>query len=121
SGYGRPVNDYLLENDNSGHSPSQPYFPQVHSFSTVGGTYTVEWAAGRTVLGTSVADSMGSSSVVRVYDTFLSTGTTYFLGLRPTAANTSNYSLTLHSASAGNTQGRSSRKADSGNVAPGLP
>ena len=64
---------------------------------------------------------MGVSNVARVYDSFLSTGTRYFLGLRPAAGNTSNYSLALHSASGGNEQGRGAAVADSGGVAPGSP
>lgn len=105
SSFGRPFNDYLVINNNSGHAPNAAYYPQVHSFSTAGGAYSVEWAYGHVVLGTSQADSMGTSNVVRVYDTFLSTGTTYFLGLRPAAGNTSIYTFSLHSASNGNVQG----------------
>ena len=121
SSFGAAFNDYTVVNGNSGHAPNTAYFPQVHSFSTVGGSYAIEWDAGHIVLGTSQAGSMGSSSVGRVYDTFLSTGTTYFFGLRPASGNTSNYSLALHSAGAGAEQGRSSAARDSGNVSPGSP
>jgi hypothetical protein len=64
---------------------------------------------------------MGSSDVARVYDSFLSTGTTYFFGLRRNSGNTSTYSLALHSASGNDYQGRPSSVADSGPVAPGSP
>src|SRR5206468_7848191 len=57
----------------------------------------------------------------RVYDTPLVTGTTYYLGLRSAGGNTSNYSLTLHSASRGDEQGRAGAAADSFEVAPGQP
>lgn len=116
-----PLNDYLLVNGNTGHAANTVYFPQVHSFSSSGGLYSIEWDPGQTVLGTSTAGGMGASNVARVYDTFLDTATTYFLGLRPNAGNTGNYSLTLHSASGGNQQGRPSAVADSGDVAPGSP
>jgi len=117
-----PYNDYLLQNDNAGFSAQQPYFPQVHSFSTLGSYYTIEWASGFVILPVGAySDSMGSSDTVRVYDASLATGTLYYLGLRPAGGNTSNYSLTLHSASNGTTQGRGSRVADSGNVAVGQP
>ena len=118
---GPPRNDYTVVNGNTGNAPDTVYFPQVHSFSSVGGSYSIEWDAGHTVLGTSVTGSMGSADVARVYDSFLSPATTYFLGLRPNPGNSSNYSLTLHSASDGSYQGRSSAVADSGGVAPGSP
>jgi hypothetical protein len=121
SAFGPPRNDYLLVNGNGGHAANTVYFPQVHSFAANGGPYSVEWDAGHSVLGTSFAGSMGPANVARVYDSFLSTGTRYFLGLRPAAGNTSNYSLTLHSASGGNEQGRPAAVADSGGVAPGSP
>jgi hypothetical protein len=121
SSFSPPLNDYLVANGNSGHAANTAYFPQVHSFSTAGGSYSVEWDAGHLVLGTSLSGSMGSSNVARVYDTFLSPGTNYFFGLRPAAGNTSNYSLNLHSASRGSYQGRSGAVADSLNVAPGSP
>jgi hypothetical protein len=116
-----PNQDYVLENDNSGHGPTQPYFIDVHSFSNLGGSYTVEWAHGHTTLGTSLADSMGGSNVVRVYDMFNSTGTTYFVGLRPAAGNTSNYRVSLHLNGNGTYQGANNASANSGNVAPGQP
>jgi hypothetical protein len=121
SAFSPPFNDYLLINGNVGHAPNTVYFPQVHSFSASGGSYSLEWDAGHIVLGTSFAASMASSNVARVYDTALNTGTTYFLGLRPTAGNTSNYSLALHSASRGSEQGRPNAVADSGGVPPGAP
>ena len=110
-----------MVNGNAGHAPNTAYFPQVHNFSSVGGSYSLEWDAGHITMGTSLTGGMGSSNVARVYDSFLSTGTTYHFGLRPTAGNTSNYSLALHSASVNRAQGRSSAVADSGNVAPGTP
>jgi hypothetical protein len=123
STFSPPNNDYTVENDNSGHSPPATYFPQVHSFSTIGGPYTIEWASGFRILsvGSGLADSMGGANVVKVYDAFLNTGTTYDVGLRPASGNTSNYSLNLHSASRGNQQGRPSAAANSGNVAAGQP
>jgi hypothetical protein len=105
SAFGRPYNDYLLINNNTGAAPNAAYYPQVHSFSTVGGAYTVEWAYGHLVLGTSLAGSMAAGNVVRVYDSFLNTGTTYYFGLRPVGGNTSIYTFALHSASGGAYQG----------------
>jgi IPT/TIG domain len=116
-----PRNDYTLVNGNSGHAADTVYFPQVHSFSSVGGSYSIEWGAGHIVAGTATADSMAPADVARVYDSFLSTGTKYYFGLRRTGVNTSNYTLALHSASLGSYQGRSSAVADSGGVAPGTP
>ena len=116
-----PNNDYVLENDNSGHGPTQPYFVDVHSFSSFGGSYTVEWAHGHVTLGTSLADSMAGANVVRVYDLLDNTGTTYFLGLRPSAGNTSNYRISVHLNGNGTYQGANNASATSGNVAPGQP
>ncbi len=116
-----PKNDYLLVNGNSGGAPNTIYFPQVHSFSSRGGPYSIEWDPGRIVLNTSHADGMAPSNVARVYDSLLSIGTTYYLGLRPDPGNTSNYSLTLHSASVASYQGRGNSVADSGDVAAGNP
>jgi hypothetical protein len=65
----------------------------------------VEWASGHLILGTALSDAMGSSDTVDVFDSFLNTGTTYFLGLRPAGGNTSIYTFALHSASNGNEQG----------------
>ncbi len=115
-----PRNDYVLVNGNSGHAPDTVYFPQVHSFSSVGGSYSIEWGSGHIVAGTSTADSMAPADVARVYDSFLSTGTKYYFGLHRTSGNTSNYTLALHSASRGSYQGRSSAVADS-TGAPGSP
>jgi hypothetical protein len=118
-----PLNDYTVVNGNAGHAPNTVYFPQVHSFSSFGGPYSIEWDAGHVILGTSFADGMGSSNVARVYDSSLATGTLYYVGLRPDPGNTSNYSLDLHSASAagGSYQGRGNAVAGSGDVAPGQP
>ena len=91
----------------------------MNSFSTVGGTYTVEWAAGHIVLGSAVADSMGSSNVGRIYDVSDATGTTYFYGLRPNAGNTSVYSLRAHKASAGNFGSAASPAASAINIPAG--
>ena len=121
SSFSPPNNDYVLENDNSGHGPTQPYFVDVHSFSSLGGSYTVEWAHGHITLSTSFADSMAASNVVRVYDMFDTTGTTYFAGLRPNAGNTSNYRISLHLNGNGTYQGSPNESATSGNVAPGQP
>jgi hypothetical protein len=114
-------NDYLLVNTNTGHAPEGAYFPQVHSFSTVGGAYSVEWAYGHIVLGTSFGDSMAAANVIRVYDTLLSTGTTYHLGLRPSPSNTSIYTFALHSASSGNYQGAPGAAAVAHRTAAGVP
>ncbi|HEY8745862.1 MAG TPA: hypothetical protein VIU62_22470, partial [Chloroflexota bacterium] len=115
-----PLNDYILENDNSGHGPTGPYFQQVHSFNA--GPYSIEWAAGHIIVSPGAySDSVLTSSVIRVYDSFLNTGTTYSFGLRPAAGNTSKLSLTLHSASNGNQQGRFSAVADSGAGTVGQP
>jgi len=116
-----PNNDYVLENDNFGHGPTQPYFVDVHSFSSLGGSYTVEWAHGHVTLGTSLADSMGSGNVIRVYDLNDVTGTSYFVGLRPSAGNTSNYRISAHLNGNGTYQGANNASATSGNVAPGQP
>lgn len=116
-----PLNDYVLENDNSGHGPTQPYFVDVHNFSSAGGPYTVEWAHGHVVLGTSFADSMGAGNVIRVYDMGDATGTTYFLGLRPNPGNTSSYRISAHLNGNGTYQGANQEAATSGNVAPGQP
>jgi Bacterial Ig-like domain (group 3) len=115
-----PFNDYLLVNGNSGHAPSSTYFTQVHSFSSFGGPYAIEWAAGHIVLGTSFHDDT-TFDVLRVYDAFLNTGTLYYVGLRPDLFNSSNFSLTIHSASLGAEQGRGSRVSDSGPTPPGQP
>jgi hypothetical protein len=116
-----PFNDYVLENDNAGHGPTQPYFIDVHSFSSLGGSYTVEWAHGHVTLGTSFADSMGAGNVIRVYDMNDTTGTSYFVGLRPSAGNTSNYRISVHLNGNGTYQGSGNESATSGNVAPGQP
>lgn len=116
-----PANDYVLENDNSGHGPTQPYFVDVHSFSSLGGSYTVEWAHGHVVLGAAYADSMGASNVIRVYDMLDTTGRTYYLGLRPGAGNTSDYRLSVHLNGNGTYQGSNAESATSGNVVPGTP
>jgi hypothetical protein len=116
-----PLNDYVLENDNLGHAPSQPYFVDVHNFSASGGSYTVEWAHGHVILNTALSDSMGASNVIRVYDMPDATGTTYYLGLRPAAGNTSNYRISVHLNGNGSYQGSNAESATSGNVAPGAP
>ncbi len=116
-----PTNDYVLENDNSEHGPTQPYFADVHSFSGSGGSYTVEWAHGHIVLNSSFADSMGASNVIRVYDMSDATGTTYYLGLRPSAGNTSSYRISAHLNGNGTYQGSNAASATSGNVAAGSP
>jgi hypothetical protein len=116
-----PLNDYVLENDNAGFGPTQPYFIDVHNFSGSGGPYTVEWAHGHITLGTSFADNMGASNVIRVYDMLDTTATTYFLGLRPSAGNTSNYRISVHLNGNGGYQGSNQESATSGNVAPGQP
>jgi hypothetical protein len=121
SSFSPPFNDYVLENDNSAHGPTQPYFVDIHSFSTLGGSYTVEWAHGHITLGTSFPDSMGTSNVIRVYDMFDSTGTAYHLGLRPAAGNTSNYRISVHLNGNGTYQGAPNESATSGNVVPGTP
>jgi hypothetical protein len=121
SSFGRPVVDYTVINGNSGNAPDTVYFPQVHSFSTIGGSYSIEWDAGHLVLGTALSDSMGSANVARVYDSLLSTGTQYYFGLRPAAGNTTQYSLALHSAGHGSEQGRPQAVTDTLNVAPGTP
>ena len=121
SAFSPPFNDYVLENDNAGHGPTQPYFVDVHSFSSLGGSYTVEWAHGHITLGTSLADSMGASNVIRVYDLNDATGTTYFLGLRPSAGNTSNYRISVHLNGNGTYQGAPQEASTSGNVTPGSP
>jgi hypothetical protein len=121
SSFSTPTNDYVVVNGNIGHAPDTVYFPQAHSFSTAGGPYSIEWDAGHITLGTSAAAGMSSADVARVYDTFLNTATTYYIGLRPNAGDTSNYSLTLHSASGAAEQGRPAAVANSGNVAPGSP
>ncbi len=113
SAFGAGTVDYTVINGNAGHAANTVYFPQVHSFSTVGGSYSLEWDAGHIVLGAAAADSMGSSNVARVYDTFLSTGTTYFFGLRPSAGNTSTYNLLVHSAGSGSYQARAAAVASS--------
>jgi hypothetical protein len=119
--FGPPFNDYVLENDNTGHAPRQPYFADVHSFASSGGSYTVEWAHGHVVLGASFADSMGAGNVIRVYDMSDTTGTPYFLGLRPAAGNTSGYRMSVHLNGNGNFQGANAESATTGNVAPGTP
>jgi hypothetical protein len=116
-----PLNDYVLENDNAGFGPTQPYFIDVHSFATAGGPYTVEWAHGHITLSTSFADGMGASNVIRVYDVFDNTATTYFVGLRPDAGNTSNYRVSAHLNGNGGYQGSNQVAATSGNVTPGQP
>jgi hypothetical protein len=116
-----PFNDYVLENDNAGFGPTQPYFVDVHNFAGLGSSYTVEWAHGHIVLGSSFADSMGAGNVIRVYDMFDNTATTYFLGLRPNAGNTSNYRISMHLNGNGGYQGSVQEAATSGNVAPGQP
>ncbi len=121
SAFGVNSNDYLLVNGNSGHAPNTAYYPQVHSFSTVGGSYSIEWALGHVVLGTSFADTQGPADVGRVYDSLLATGTTYYFGLRRNGPNTSNYTLLLHSANGASEQGRPSAVTSSGDVAPGTP
>src|SRR5215472_11161270 len=119
--FGLPTNDYVLENDNAGHGPTQPYFLDVHNFSTHGGSYTVEWAHGHITLGTSLADGMGASNVIRVYDMSDNTGTIYYVGLRPDAGNTSNYRISVHLNGTGTYQGSNLDAASSCNVVPGSP
>jgi len=81
----------------------------------------VEWAHGHITLGSSFADSMGAGNVVRVYDLSDVTGTTYFMGLRPNAGNTSNYRISVHLNGNGTYQGSNNASATSGNVTPGQP
>jgi hypothetical protein len=121
SSFGTPLLDYLLINGNAGHAPDTVYFPQVHSFSSVGGSYSVQWDPGHVVLSTAFTDSMGSADVARVYDTFDSTATNYFFGLRPSSGNTSIYSLDVHSASGAPEQGRPQATAGSTSSSPGQP
>jgi hypothetical protein len=116
-----PLNDYVLENDNAGHGPTQPYFIDVHSFSSLGGSYAIEWASGHSVLGASLADSMAAGNVIRVYDMNDTTGTSYFLGLRPAGGNTSSYRMSVHLNGNGTYQGSGNESATTGNVAPGTP
>lgn len=113
-----PYNDYLAIDSNV--APSGPYYPRVHSCCP-GGPYTAEWAVGNTVLSVNLIAQ--TARVVGVYDTFLNSATKYYLGLRPNGGidNNSNYSLTLHSASKGNLQGRAGAVADSGPTPPGQP
>jgi hypothetical protein len=116
-----PVNDYVLINGNV--APSQPYFPQVHSSSNQGGTYSIEWVPGSLSVanGSGVADIMGPNNVIRVYDTFLNTGTLYYVGVRPEPGGNTDFSLQLHSASRGNEQGYGNNVASSGRVGVGNP
>jgi hypothetical protein len=114
-----PNNDYVLENGN--HQPSQPYFIDVHNFSSQGASYTVEWSHGHIVLSTSFGDAMGPGDVVRVYDTLDSPSTTYYVGLRPNGGNTSNYRLSLHLHGGGDFQGSNQAAASSGNTSAGSP
>jgi hypothetical protein len=115
--FGPPLNDYVLENGNL--AASQPYFVDAHSFASAGGSYTVEWAHGHVVLNTSFADSMGPANVVRVYDALDAPSTTYYVGLRPAAGNTSNYRVSLHLHGNGTFQGSNAYAASSGNMDPG--
>lgn len=114
-----PLADFVLENGNR--QAGQAWYVDVHSFSTRGGSYSLDWAPGSRILSSPVSDSMSSGSVIRVYDTFLNTGTTYAVGLRPTAGGTSSYRLSVHSAARGTTQGASSFAASSGNGNVGFP
>jgi len=116
-----PYNDYVLINANLGHAASTTYFPQVHSYSTLGGAYSVEWAAGNTVLSTSATGGMSSSNVVRVYDVLDNASTTYFIGLRPSGGNTSVYSLAAHLINGGDYQGRGTAVTAANRVAVGSP
>ena len=45
SAFSPPFNDYTVVNGNVG-GANTVYYPQVHSFSTVGGSYSIEWAPG---------------------------------------------------------------------------
>ena len=114
-----PLCDYVLENDNVGFGPTQPYFIDVHNFSSLGGPYSIEWAHGHIVLGSAFAAGMGASNVIRVYDMSDATGTTYYIGLRPNAGNTSNYRVSVHLNGNGGYQGSNQESATSGNTAPG--
>ena len=51
SAFGAGRNDYVVVNGNAGHAPNTVYFPQVHSFSSVGGSYSVQWDAGHVMSG----------------------------------------------------------------------
>ena len=55
-----PGADYVLENNNADHAPGKPYYADVHSFETLGGTYSVQWDAGngRYAYETTVADTV---------------------------------------------------------------
>ena len=114
-----PYNDYVLENGNV--NPSQPYFVDSHSYSTLGGPYTIEWAHGHIVLGSGYADSMNATDVVRVYDTLDATSKTYYLGLRPNPGNTSNYRVSVHLNGNGSFQSSNNYAASTGNVTPTSP
>jgi hypothetical protein len=116
-----PSNDYVLENDNTGHGPTQPYFVNVQNAASAGGSYTVEWASGHASLGASLSDNMGASNVIRVYEMADFTGTTYHLGLRPAAGNTASYRLSVHLNGNGTYQSSNQQSATSGNVAAGSP
>ena len=87
-------NEYLLINNHL--TPAGPYFPNVQPF-TAGGPYSIEYAPGSINLGGGVTGQ--SNDLIRVYDAFLTSGTTYFVGLRPNAGTTSSYTVNLHSAS----------------------
>ena len=121
SAYGAGAVDYTVINGNTGHAPNGSYFPQVHSFSSNGGSYTVEWDAGNNVLGGSIADSMGGGDVGRVYDSSLTSGTTYYFGVRPDSGNSTLYDLALHSASDGSEQGRGGAVTSSAGSGAGAP
>ena len=119
SAFGTGTIDYVLVNGNA--TSSRAFFPSVNSFSSNGGSYSIEWVAGHTTLSTSNAGGMLSADLARIYDAALTSGTTYHFGLRPSTSTTASYSLQLHSASKGVTQGRSSAVVSSGNPAPGSP
>jgi hypothetical protein len=120
SNFSPPNADYVLENDNRGHAPSKPYYVDVHSFATLGGTYSAQWDTGN-ILAPAQTVSMSFSDIVRVFDSFDRPGSTVLIGLRPDPGNTSDYSLAIHAAAGPNTQGAPQAAASSGRVGFGNP
>ena len=121
SSFSPPVADYVLENNNPGHAPSKPYYVDVHSFETAGGTYSVQRDAANGRLGQAETVSMTHTDIVRVFQTLDQPGSTVFLGLRPDPGNTSDASLAIHSAAGANTQGAPFAVASSGRPGAGDP
>jgi len=86
SSYGGDIIDFVLIDGN--HAPSGNYYPSVWQYSGRG-RYRIEHATHTADLGVGTTGPyvMSPSDVVRVWDIRLYDGTTYYIGVKPTAGD----------------------------------